>query len=158
QQLSRHAGREQRPATRRVDPHRGAGPERRRCAGCAGPSTGNAVRRMTPSHADSPVRFRPYYNYHHSRVSHSSTTMSRALAFLLLLVLALPLVAEDKPAPKKGIEGYWLGTIHAGAIDLRMGFDIKKKDDGTLTATLDSIDQGARDIPLDSATFVDDTL
>jgi pimeloyl-ACP methyl ester carboxylesterase len=39
-----------------------------------------------------------------------------------------------------------------------MAFHIKKKDDGTLTATLDSIDQGARDIPLDSAVFKDDTL
>ena len=84
--------------------------------------------------------------------------MSRALAVLLPLAIAFSVVGEEKPAAKKGIEGYWLGTIHAGAIDLRMGFEIKKKDDGTLTAKLDSIDQGARDIPLDSATFVDGTL
>ena len=77
---------------------------------------------------------------------------------LLILALALPAAADDKPAAKKGIEGYWLGTLHTGAIDLRMGFSIKKKDDGTLTATLDSIDQGARDIPLDSAEFKDGTL
>ena len=36
---------------------------------------------------------------------------------------------------------------------LRLGFDIKKKDDGTLSALLDSVDQGARNIAIETATF-----
>jgi uncharacterized protein len=84
--------------------------------------------------------------------------MVRKLHSLLILAFAVPAVADDTPAPKKGIEGYWLGSLNTGAIELRMGFNIKKKDDGTLTATLDSIDQGARNIPLDSAEFKDGTL
>jgi uncharacterized protein len=88
--------------------------------------------------------------------THSSTedSMARLLA-TLTLALALPLTAAE---PKKGIAGYWLGALHTGAIDLRMGFQINSNDDGTLTATLDSIDQGARKIPLDSAKFKDGTL
>jgi pimeloyl-ACP methyl ester carboxylesterase len=84
--------------------------------------------------------------------------MVRLLALAVSLPLAAPLFADEKPAPKKGIEGYWLGTLKIGAIELRLGFDVKKKDDGTLSALLDSIDQGARNIPVETATFADDTL
>ena len=84
--------------------------------------------------------------------------MTRLLFLALALVLPLPLVADTKPDAKKGIEGYWQGTLHVGAIDLRIGFKIKKKDDGTLQATMDSLDQGAKDIPVESTAFADDTL
>lgn len=83
--------------------------------------------------------------------------MTRLLALAVPLALALPLFAEEKPAPKKGIEGYWLGTLNLGAIELRLGFKLETKD-GKLTGTLDSIDQGARDIPFESADFADGTL
>lgn len=79
--------------------------------------------------------------------------------WLAAITLVLPFSAlADTPEPKKGIEGYWQGTLHIGAIDLRIGFKIKKNDDGKLKATMDSIDQGAKDIPVQSAEFADDTL
>src|SRR3954447_4119830 len=84
--------------------------------------------------------------------------MLRLVALVISLSLSAPLFADEKPAPKKGIEGYWLGTLKIGAVELRLGFDIKKKDDATLSALLDSIDQGARNIAIESATFADDTL
>ncbi|HEX3148646.1 MAG TPA: alpha/beta hydrolase [Gemmataceae bacterium] len=80
--------------------------------------------------------------------------MSRLLAVALSFAFALPLLADDKPTPPKGIEGYWLGTLNAGAIELRIAFHITKKDD-KLTATMDSIDQGAKDLKFDSVDFVD---
>ena len=49
--------------------------------------------------------------------------------------------------PHHSIEGFWQGTLNTGAIPLRLVFKIHKKPDGTLTGTLDSIDQGAKDIP-----------
>jgi fermentation-respiration switch protein FrsA (DUF1100 family) len=84
--------------------------------------------------------------------------MTRLLALAVPLAFVLPLAADDKPAPAKGVDGYWLGTLHAGAIDLRIGFAITKKDDGTLTGVMDSIDQGARNLALDSAAFADGAL
>jgi uncharacterized protein len=84
--------------------------------------------------------------------------MTRLLALAIPFVLAIPLLAEDKPTPKKGVEGFWLGTLKIGAIELRLGFEVKKKDDGSLTATMDSIDQGARGVPIESAAFADGTL
>jgi uncharacterized protein len=53
----------------------------------------------------------------------------------------------ERPAPHR-IEGLWQGTLNTGAIQLRVVFKIKTKPDGSLTGTLDSIDQGAKDIPL----------
>ena len=82
--------------------------------------------------------------------------MTRYLAVVFSLLAAVPLFA-DKPETKKGIVGYWLGTVHLGAIDRRLGFKFENKD-GKLVATMDSIDQGVNNIPLDSATFVDNTL
>ncbi|MBO0700468.1 MAG: hypothetical protein J2P46_18870, partial [Zavarzinella sp.] len=84
--------------------------------------------------------------------------MVRLFALASVLALSSQLFAESKPEPKKGIDGYWLGTLKISAIELRLGFDIKKKDDGTLSAALDSIDQGARNVPIETATFADDTL
>jgi len=84
--------------------------------------------------------------------------MTRRLALAVSLAFVLPLSADDKPVPKKGIEGYWLGALKIGAVELRLGFEIKKKDDGTLTATLDSIDQGARDVAIESVAFADGAL
>jgi len=84
-----------------------------------------------------------------------------SLATLVLLVaLSAGQVRADDPAPaaKKSIEGYWLGTLKPGAIEMRLGFRIRKNGDGTLTATGDSIDQGTKDLPVETVTFADDTL
>src|SRR6516225_1976509 len=83
-----------------------------------------------------------------------------SLFFLGLLNLAY--VRADPPAQTKpdakSVEGTWQGTLKVGAVDLRLAFKIKKKADGSLTATLDSIDQGAKDIPVDEVTWKDPDL
>jgi uncharacterized protein len=58
----------------------------------------------------------------------------------------------------QSITGDWQGTLHAGSADLRLILHITKADDGSLHATLDSIDQGANGIPVTSITFKDSKL
>jgi pimeloyl-ACP methyl ester carboxylesterase len=53
-----------------------------------------------------------------------------------------PVKSEQKPAKPSDIDGAWMGTLDTGSIKLRVVFHIVNTDDG-LTATLDSIDQGA---------------
>jgi pimeloyl-ACP methyl ester carboxylesterase len=61
--------------------------------------------------------------------------------------------AADASAQTPSLEGIWQGTLEAGGAKLRMVLKVTKKPDGTLAATLDSPDQGAAGIPLDSVTL-----
>src|SRR5687767_15652970 len=61
--------------------------------------------------------------------------------------------AAVAPKPDKDIQGTWLGTLDVGAVKLRVAFKFARDTDGKLAATLDSIDQGAKDIPCESAAF-----
>jgi len=57
---------------------------------------------------------------------------------------------KEKVAPSD-IDGAWLGTLDLGAIKLRIVFHIYNTADG-LHATMDSLDQGAKGIPVTSVT------
>lgn len=48
-----------------------------------------------------------------------------------------------------GVEGNWLGTLEFNGVKLRLVLKVTKTADGRLAATLDSLDQGARDLPID---------
>lgn len=61
---------------------------------------------------------------------------------------ALP-AATDSPQ----ILGDWQGTLSAGGAELRLLFHFTAGKDGTLSATLDSVDQGANSIPVNSVTL-----
>ena len=50
------------------------------------------------------------------------------------------------------LEGAWMGTLHLPGGELRLVVKIERQGAGW-TATLDSIDQHARDIPIDSVAF-----
>lgn len=58
----------------------------------------------------------------------------------------------EKPVPGEGAAGEWLGILNAGAAKLRLGLHVEKKEDGSLAAVLNSIDQGAK-IPVEAAVF-----
>lgn len=64
--------------------------------------------------------------------------------------LALPafVAAQAAPAANRSIAGDWNGELNAQGTKLRVALHIKKNPDGTLTATLDSLDQGANGIPV----------
>ena len=58
----------------------------------------------------------------------------------------------------QGVEGDWEGTLKAGQLEFRLAIHIKKDDKGAVTATLDSVDQGAMGIPVSSVSLSDGTL
>ena len=76
------------------------------------------------------------------------------LAFQLILVASL----SFSQTPASPVAGSWEGAIDAGAVKLRIGVVITVKPDGMLSATMDSPDQGAFDLPLGDVTFADGVL
>lgn len=62
-----------------------------------------------------------------------------------LSIIMVALLAEPQP----NIVGLWEGTLDVGAIKMRLAFKFEQKPDGTLSAKMDSPDQGAKDIPMD---------
>jgi len=63
-------------------------------------------------------------------------------------------LAANKLAAQK-LAGTWNGTLSAGAANLRLRVKISKTSDGMATGTMDSLDQGGKDIPLSAITFKD---
>lgn len=61
-------------------------------------------------------------------------------------------------AAAQAIEGTWLGTLTAGPVKMRLALKIGRAADGSLSATLDSIDQGAKDLAIDSIQLDGQTL
>ncbi|WP_109488022.1 hypothetical protein [Occallatibacter savannae] len=61
-------------------------------------------------------------------------------------------------SPQASVLGDWSGTLQAGPAQLRLILHIKTNADGTLTGTLDSIDQGANGIPISTVSFKDGKL
>ncbi len=80
---------------------------------------------------------------------------------LLILVMSL-IFPEMSPAQNKtdnrSITGSWLGKINTGAIELRVIFNLSVAGNDSLVATLDSPDQGAKNIKLGPVTFTGKTL
>jgi uncharacterized protein len=95
-------------------------------------------------------------------------TLHYLLSLLLMVTAAVsfayyaPIVngATQTAAPKAtpGIEGNWQGTLDVGAAKLRLILKISKAADGKLSATMDSLDQNANDLAVDTITFQDGTL
>jgi uncharacterized protein len=62
-----------------------------------------------------------------------------------------PVKTEHKPAKPSDIDGTWMGSLDTGAVKLRVVFHILNTEDG-LTATMDSPDQGMKDLSASSVT------
>ncbi len=59
----------------------------------------------------------------------------------------------------KDIEGLWMGSLKVpNGIELRILFNISTKTDGSISATMDSLDQGAKGIPVEAATYKNGSL
>ena len=80
-----------------------------------------------------------------------------SLAYQALIVNASTRTATSSQATP-GIEGNWQGTLDVGVAKLRLILKISKAADGKLTATMDSLDQSANDLAVDSISFQDGTL
>jgi hypothetical protein len=72
--------------------------------------------------------------------------------FLFPLLLAAIMLTNSLSAQiitnKKTLPGAWFGRISADGNDLRIVFNLKLIEKDSLIATLDSPDQGAKDIPV----------
>lgn len=77
--------------------------------------------------------------------------MKRVFVLLTLLIATSFVRAQE-------IAGHWQGTLQTGVGELRLVLHINKAADGSLKATLDSVDQAANDIPVDSTTLKDSKL
>jgi hypothetical protein len=61
-------------------------------------------------------------------------------------------------APTAQIAGDWEGALNAGGVQLRLVLHVAAGKDGALSASLDSIDQGANGIPVSAITLKDSKL
>ena len=78
--------------------------------------------------------------------------------FILVSLLTFIVLAFSQEQPKQ-VEpaGDWKGTLNAGGVKLDLILHVSKKDDA-LSATLDSPDQGATGLAIDSITLTGKTL
>src|SRR5664279_2880599 len=76
-----------------------------------------------------------------------------------MLTFAGLVAAGTCAASAEDVAGDWQGTLSAGGAELRLVLHIAKNDDGTLKATLDSVDQpGGNGIPVSSISLKDSKL
>jgi len=69
----------------------------------------------------------------------------------LSLALAVGLFASTSHAQESTVTGDWQGALNAGGITLHLVLHLHTDSAGALTGTLDSIDQGAKGIPITKA-------
>ncbi|MEA3495565.1 MAG: alpha/beta fold hydrolase [Bacteroidota bacterium] len=74
---------------------------------------------------------------------------SIASILVLMIVFTTTLFAQQN----KDIVGIWQGKLNINGVELRLIFHISESESGELSATLDSPDQGAKDIPLDKVVY-----
>jgi alpha-beta hydrolase superfamily lysophospholipase len=80
------------------------------------------------------------------------------LTFVTAALLLTSSVSAQNTAYKNILPGSWLGKISTNGIDLRLVFNLKLNDKDSLIATLDSPDQGAKNIPMGSLNLDDKKL
>jgi pimeloyl-ACP methyl ester carboxylesterase len=85
--------------------------------------------------------------------------MKRAVTFsFLFLLLSANLMTAQKRPDKTILPGSWLGKLSVSAVELRLVFNIKSNEKDSLSATMDSPDQGSKNIPLGRVILKDENL
>ncbi|MSR60071.1 MAG: alpha/beta hydrolase [Planctomycetaceae bacterium] len=80
--------------------------------------------------------------------------MIRCLIVAFACLLASPAVSAEPDKSEPGLEGLWEGKLKVnGGLELRLAFKFVRKTDGGFTGTMDSIDQGAKNLALDEVTL-----
>jgi hypothetical protein len=69
------------------------------------------------------------------------------VSLVLVLIMISNSLSAQNSTSKKNITGSWLGKLSVNDADLRVVFNLKLAGKDSLTFTLDSPDQGAKDIP-----------
>jgi hypothetical protein len=95
-------------------------------------------------------------------MSSARTKIALIIALVLLLAVSAGLVATWQfmrhRQSASDLQGFWEGTVSVGHMTLRIVLKVDKAPDGTYTATMDSIDQGAKDIPVNAMTLSNRTV
>ena len=82
--------------------------------------------------------------------------MKRSTALLSALLLSSAVTFGALAT--NDLAGNWKGTLEVGQAKLRLLFKVSRTPDGVLTAKLDSLDQGARDIPVETVVAKDNAV
>ena len=78
---------------------------------------------------------------------------------ILVLVLLPLLISPVQATPQAAaIEGDWIGTLAAGGANLRLAFHVTRDAAGQLAATMDSLDQGAIGLKIETVTVNGDVV
>jgi hypothetical protein len=89
------------------------------------------------------------YNYYQDKDYQLTLINMKKILFVslvsILILVSTTLSAQNDSAKK--ITGSWLGKLTVNGTDLRVVFNLKLAVKDSLTFTLDSPDQGAKDIP-----------
>jgi len=81
------------------------------------------------------------------------------ISLISIIILLISMVAPAQNiSDKKYLTGSWLGKISAGAIELRVIFNLSIVEKDSLVATLDSPDQGAKGIKLGPVTYTGESI
>jgi len=82
------------------------------------------------------------------------------ICFVLIIMVGIDIIvsAQQQDTSEISIDGIWEGKLKVPGTELRIVFKISKNPEGTLTATLDSPDQGVTGIPVEEVIFENNTL
>jgi pimeloyl-ACP methyl ester carboxylesterase len=80
---------------------------------------------------------------------------AKSIVVVSILTILLQTVSQGA---EKSIEGIWMGVLKVSVAELRIVFKISKDKDGSLSAKMDSPDQGAENIPVSKVTFENGNL
>ena len=75
------------------------------------------------------------------------------VSLVLVLIMISNSLSAQNSTSKKNITGSWLGKLSVNGTDLRVVFNLKLTGKDSLTFTLDSPDQGEKDIPGGQVSF-----
>ena len=85
--------------------------------------------------------------------------MKKLIPNIFLIIFVFSMVITNKSlSQNNNISGIWNGSLKVSGIQLRIVFNISKEDNGNYKATMDSPDQGVKDIPVEEITFQENKI
>lgn len=84
--------------------------------------------------------------------------MKKITLHLSILFLLVPLCTLYSQTDSQSVAGSWMGSLKAGAINLRIIFNLTPAGKDSLTVTMDSPDQGVKNLKIGPATLTNGSL
>ncbi|HLN54870.1 MAG TPA: alpha/beta fold hydrolase [Bacteroidales bacterium] len=84
--------------------------------------------------------------------------MKKITFYLSILLLLVPLCTLHSQNDTQALAGSWIGSLKAGAISLRIIFNLTPAGQDSLTVTMDSPDQGVKNLKIGPATLANGNL